>query len=636
MKKLLWMLMSFTVILDSGSLAISCINNSKKIDLASIGEEDLNLVADSKTRTASERAVVKKIKEMYGIDVYKNLDFTDEYNLNEDFTSGTLEVIALENSNKLMGSVTFKLVFNSNYKFDLKDIIETKSLGNIIGSGQTPSIYDLLLATSNKNSMFKLSSEDIEIDGNPTTTNATLKAKSVSKKYVGSCEVTYNYKSDHISDNDLAKIKDIDKILRPSDNEENAAKNEAQKVIDNYFSNIEINTDYELLDFKEAKSSELDGSIVAKAKSDSEKVIGSVTFIVKYVEKDDRPSLKSLTLSELQIEPKENKQDSAQTLILELLKKKWNIENLQLDKDITFTDYKAPTASDYGRIYAQSLTDSTLIRDAVYFKIKFYDDRKKLSDIAEKDLIITPKKDNTESAVKETALEQINTKLGFNDSETKLEEVKHITFSNFTDAKPDVPGQIMAKAVDGNKFVSGYATFTVNYFDNRIDLSSISVDDAKIRPDNNKEETVKSELINWINNKYKISISESEDIDFSEFEEAKETSKPGSIKITAKNSSTKVKGSIKFTLTYMDPSIKSLKDITNTILEPKDNAKPSIIKAANSAIKAFCSSAVENTDYYLDHYDGASDGVDGKIEAFAKPTSKYLKKSVTFTFKFVK
>ncbi|AKU79673.1 lipoprotein [Spiroplasma turonicum] len=108
-------------------------------------------------------------------------------------------------------------------QIEKKDLstLETKNLGKISGQGDLPDINNIVDAINNTNKDFGLKATDVDFDGSVTTTSSKIKAKDSSTSFIGSVEVTYEYKKTR-SSFDLALIesvvnnKGLGEIVRPS------------------------------------------------------------------------------------------------------------------------------------------------------------------------------------------------------------------------------------------------------------------------------------------------------------------------------------------------------------------------------------------------------------------------------------
>ncbi|QBQ07869.1 hypothetical protein SGLAD_v1c06700 [Spiroplasma gladiatoris] len=78
---------------------------------------------------------------------------------------------------------------------DLSDL-PVKELGAIKGTGDTPSVVDLVKAINAKNKDYGLDDKDVVIDGTPSDKTATIKASDKSTNFKGSVTLTYTYEKD--------------------------------------------------------------------------------------------------------------------------------------------------------------------------------------------------------------------------------------------------------------------------------------------------------------------------------------------------------------------------------------------------------------------------------------------------------
>ncbi|AOG60976.1 hypothetical protein SHELI_v1c10290 [Spiroplasma helicoides] len=98
---------------------------------------------------------------------------------------------------------------SSTEKKDLS-VLETKELGEVTGTSDLPTAADLVKAINSKNKDYGLTSNDVDLDGKPTTTSAKLKAKDSSTKFTGTVEVKYTYKKDDSRANfDLSLVSQV-------------------------------------------------------------------------------------------------------------------------------------------------------------------------------------------------------------------------------------------------------------------------------------------------------------------------------------------------------------------------------------------------------------------------------------------
>ncbi|QBQ07241.1 hypothetical protein SGLAD_v1c00400 [Spiroplasma gladiatoris] len=92
---------------------------------------------------------------------------------------------------------------NGNEVKDLNNMT-TKNLGDIKGTESLSSIFEIVQAINVVNKDYGLQDSDVEFDGTPTTFKATLKAKTDSKNFTGSVEVSYKHIQEKL---DLSTIK---------------------------------------------------------------------------------------------------------------------------------------------------------------------------------------------------------------------------------------------------------------------------------------------------------------------------------------------------------------------------------------------------------------------------------------------
>ncbi|QBQ08141.1 hypothetical protein SGLAD_v1c09420 [Spiroplasma gladiatoris] len=108
----------------------------------------------------------------------------------------------------LTGAVASTVVACKNEKTDLSKL-SVKELGKISGSGTLPTIDEIVKAINEKNLNYWLSSTDIVFEGTPTTSKATLKAKTDSTSFSGNVEVTYTYSVREKTDLSALKYKNM-------------------------------------------------------------------------------------------------------------------------------------------------------------------------------------------------------------------------------------------------------------------------------------------------------------------------------------------------------------------------------------------------------------------------------------------
>ncbi|AKX34334.1 hypothetical protein SLITO_v1c07090 [Spiroplasma litorale] len=203
MKKLLSILAATGIVATTGITVISCGTSEEKTIINNIDDITLK-VEESKT---IEVTVINPIDDA-SISVISSdtTIVTGKSSLEKDTKKeGKFNVIVTalkEGTAKLTvkygdaaKDFTVKVTSNGEtpQKEDLNNVIKVKDLGVYEGVGDLPTIDEVLKQVNTKNSDLNLSSDDVEFDGNPTASQAKLKAKTTSTNYTGNATLTQTY-----------------------------------------------------------------------------------------------------------------------------------------------------------------------------------------------------------------------------------------------------------------------------------------------------------------------------------------------------------------------------------------------------------------------------------------------------------
>ncbi len=198
MKKLLGLLGAMGMVASTGSAVVSCGNKSKDEAKATL-ESVVKVKALGEIEIASD-AEVPTLDQLLVAIKAKNASSTltkDDVELDGAATATKAKIKAKTDSSKYTGTVEVTYtVKKAAAKATLESVVKVKSLGEIeiASDAEVPTLDQLIKAIKAKNTSSDLTTNDVELDGKATSTNAKIKAKDDSSKYTGTVEVSYTVK----------------------------------------------------------------------------------------------------------------------------------------------------------------------------------------------------------------------------------------------------------------------------------------------------------------------------------------------------------------------------------------------------------------------------------------------------------
>ncbi|AOG60964.1 hypothetical protein SHELI_v1c10170 [Spiroplasma helicoides] len=471
MKKLLSILSSACISFSSTTISVSCLTNNNKVlaDLSTIETQDLNLEPPNNTKTAAQRLVLEKIKTLFSIDIKPDVDFVYTFESATSQTPGVYKIMALEKSEKIKGIAVFNTKYvetntNHNTKKDISSISK-KDLGTIEGYYDLPKLEDIIKVISTLNSGFYLTTQDVQFDSDyPTTTKASLSAKSDSALYEGSVVVNYTYVKKEFKKVDLSQWS-VSQVL-PNSNTLLSVKSIVDKKLKTLAEYCEADVDYTVSEYKNS-SKEKAGSVKVSAIDDSIFFTGEKTIEVQYNENPDENADKEYNLYSLQgddliLAPSKNSLDDTEALLKEFLLKKFGVDLVEgRDYQIVTDggDFKNPTKDKDGRILIMGFASYNFptnalfkVKGAALFKIllsKDYPDVTDLLGMFNGEIKVFGNK-NEETIIKQYALQTIK-ELSPNAVEGKDFTIEDIDLKN---------KKIFVKSIRESKILSGSSSLS--------------------------------------------------------------------------------------------------------------------------------------------------------------------------------
>ncbi|QGS51460.1 hypothetical protein [Spiroplasma tabanidicola] len=339
------------------------------------------------------------------------------------------------------------------------------------------------------------------------------------------------------------------------------------------------------------------------------------------------------------LNPSNPTQETAVDVAINLIKEKLEVD-LQQDIDfIVETDFKPASLETSGKITLSSKSESKklIANKSATFEITYNENRKDLSTLDNE--VLDPANPSLISAI-DVVVALIKQKL-----EVNVQQDIDFTISkeDFKPASSKGNGSLKVVAKEGSQKLieNKSATFSLNYNENRKDLSTIDGANLNLVPEDNSKPSALKAAIDKVKDVLKVDVTENTDFTLDQFNPAS-LEKSGTLKITAKEESSKLieNKSVTFSLTYAVIK-KDLSDIKgdSLILKPIDNSRDNAIKAAVKRISEVLGlETIEGQDFEVNNFSPSKSSNQGEliVKALEKSTKLIANKTAKFDLDYSK